>query len=196
MHKKQLMDEVTAAIQKCRKCPLHETRKNVVPGEGSLDSPVVFVGEAPGADEDVSGRPFVGRAGKLLDEILKAVSLSRSDIYITNIVKCRPPNNRDPIADEMNKCSAYLFSQLQIINPQVIVTLGRVPLIYLLDKKGLKITKMRGKKIEYKNGVDIFPMFHPSYLLRNQSKSKGSPKYLTWLDIKEVRRLYDESKKG
>lgn len=192
MKKQEFLKEIEEKISKCTKCPLNETRNMTVPGEGNINSPVVFIGEGPGAEEDVTGRPFVGRAGKLFDEILKAVSFSREDIFITNIVKCRPPNNRNPMPDEMNSCSPFLFSQLQIINPVLIVTLGAVPLSYLLEKKNIRITSMRGKAIQYKEESMIFPMFHPSYLLRNPSKAKGSPKFLTWQDIQEVKRIYEE----
>lgn len=195
MNSQKIMTEIEASISQCEKCPLYETRTNTVPGEGNIYSPVVFVGEGPGADEDSTGRPFVGRAGKLFEEILKAVSFSREDVFITNVVKCRPPNNRNPMPDEMNSCSPYLFSQLQVINPVLIVSLGAVPLSFLMGKKNIRITSMRGKLIEYKDGIMIFPMFHPSYLLRNPSKTKGSPKYLTWQDIQEVKRIYDEHRK-
>jgi len=195
LNSQKIMSEIEETINQCTKCPLHETRANTVPGEGNIYSPVVFVGEGPGADEDATGRPFVGRAGKLFEEILKAVSFSREDVFITNVVKCRPPNNRNPMPDEMMSCAPFLFSQLQVINPILIVTLGAVPLSFLLEKKTVRITSMRGNLIEYKDGVMIFPMFHPSYLLRNPSKTKGSPKYLTWQDIKEVKRIYDEHRK-
>ena len=137
------------------------------------------------------GLLWVERGGLLMD-ILKSVSLEREQVFISNIVKCRPPNNRNPLPAEMNSCSQYLFAQLQILNPKLIVTLGAVPLAFLLEKKSVKITAMRGTMIDYKEGVKILPMFHPSYLLRNPSKSKGSPKYLTWLDIKEVKKFYEE----
>jgi len=188
----ELMSEVEAAISVCQKCPLSETRNKTVPGEGNIHSPVVFIGEGPGAEEDETGRPFVGKAGRLFEEILKAVSFSRDDIYITNVVKCRPPNNRNPMQDEMNLCSSFLFSQLQIINPYLIVTLGAVPLSFLLDKKNIRITSMRGQLIPYKEKTMLFPMFHPSYLLRNPSKAKGSPKFFTWQDIQEVKRIYEQ----
>jgi len=192
LNNQKRMSEVIESINQCKKCPLHETRTNTVPGEGNIHSPVVFIGEGPGAEEDATGRPFVGRAGKLFEEILKAVSFTREDVFITNIVKCRPPNNRNPMQDEMNSCSPYLFSQLQIINPVLLVTLGAVPLSFLLEKKSIRITSMRGKLIQYKEGIMLFPMFHPSYLLRNPSKAKGSPKFLTWQDIQEVKRIYEE----
>jgi DNA polymerase len=192
LNKRELMKNIEDKISICNQCTLCETRSLTVPGEGDINSPVVFIGEGPGADEDNSGKPFVGRAGRLLMDILKSVSLEREQVYITNIVKCRPPNNRNPLADEMKKCSHYLFAQLQVINPKLIVTLGAVPLAFLLEKKSVKITAMRGTMIDYKDDVKIMPMFHPSYLLRNSSKAKGSPKYLTWLDIKEVKQFYEE----
>jgi len=192
LNKSVFMKRIEEKIERCEACPLCETRNLTVPGEGNLNSPVVFIGEGPGAEEDESGKPFVGRAGRLLTEILKSVSLEREMIYITNIVKCRPPNNRNPLPLEMESCSHYLFAQLQILNPKLIVTLGAVPLAFLLERKSVKITAMRGKIMDYKDGVKIMPMFHPSYLLRNPSKVKGSPKYLTWIDIKEVKKFYEE----
>lgn len=194
MNRLNLIKEIESSISQCKKCPLYEGRTLTVPGEGDINSPIVFVGEGPGREEDLSGQPFVGRAGKLLTEILSAVKLSRKNVYITNIVKCRPPNNRTPLFEEMESCFPFLLSQLQVINPKLIVTLGSASLSYLLEKKNISITKMRGEIIHWKYGIDIFPMFHPSYLLRNQSKEPGSPKYLTWSDIKEVRRLFDEFK--
>jgi DNA polymerase len=181
----ELLKKIEDKINTCKACSLCETRNLTVPGEGDINSPVVFIGEGPGAEEDETGRPFVGRAGRLLMDILKSVSLEREQVFISNIVKCRPPNNRNPLPAEMNSCSQFL-------NPKLIVTLGAVPLAFLLEKKSVKITAMRGTMIDYKEGVKILPMFHPSYLLRNPSKSKGSPKYLTWLDIKEVKKFYEE----
>jgi len=186
-----LMKEVEEKVQQCSRCPLFEQRNHPVPGEGDLQSPIVFVGEGPGAEEDKSGRPFVGKAGNLLVEILKAVSLRREDVYITNIVKCRPPQNRTPTFAEMETCFPFLQAQLCILQPRLIVTLGSAPLSFLLQDKNVRITRQRGVKLPYKGGMEIFPMFHPSYLLRNASKAPGSPKFLTWKDIQEVRRLYD-----
>ncbi|MFO7881684.1 MAG: uracil-DNA glycosylase [Kosmotogaceae bacterium] len=190
--KKQLMLAVERKIRECKKCELCKHRNMVVPGEGSLESPIVFVGEGPGADEDTSGKPFVGRAGQLLTKILESVNLSREDIYITNIVKCRPPKNRVPTQEEMETCSVYLLSQLAIIKPKIIIPLGSTALAFFSDKKKVAITKVRGELSNWVDDVKLFPMFHPSYLLRNASKDPGSPKYLTWEDIKKVRKMYDE----
>lgn len=191
MTKKEMMDIIVERIKNCKACPLHENRTNVVPGEGNLDSPIMFVGEGPGEDEDLSGRPFVGRAGQLLTKILESVNIKREDVYITNIVKCRPPNNRTPTKEEASICSHYLFAQIEVINPRMIVTLGK-PALELFLGKSVAITKVRGNEFEWKGGIIIFPMFHPSYLLRNPSKAKGSPKDLTWQDIKRVRKYYDQ----
>ncbi|TYB90877.1 MAG: uracil-DNA glycosylase [Kosmotoga sp.] len=190
--KKQLMLAVERKIRECEKCDLYKGRNMVVPGEGSLESPVVFVGEGPGADEDASGKPFVGRAGKLLAKILESVNLSRDDVYITNVVKCRPPGNRAPTQEEMETCSVYLLAQLAIIKPKIIIPLGSTALTFFSDKKKIAITKERGKLSNWIDDVKLFPMFHPSYLLRNPKKDPGSPKYLTWEDIKMVRKMYDE----
>ena len=186
------LKQLESLVSRCSKCRLSEGRLHTVFGEGVVPARLMVIGEGPGAEEDVTGRPFVGKAGRLFDEILKAVSFSRDDIYITNVVKCRPPNNRNPMPDEMNLCSPFLFSQLQIINPILIVTLGAVPLSFLLDKKNIRITSMRGQLIPYRENTMLFPMFHPSYLLRNPSKAKGSPKFLTWQDIQEVKKIYDQ----
>ncbi len=178
-------EEVTA----CLRCPLHEGRNQTVFGEGNRKAKLVFVGEAPGADEDAQGVPFVGRAGKLFTDILQAVRISREEVYITNIVKCRPPGNRNPQTEEMLACEGYLHTQLALINPRILVTLGNVPTQWLL-KTSEGITKIRGRWFDWK-GIQVMPMFHPSYLLRNQSNQKGSPKYLAWQDIQEVRRAWD-----
>jgi DNA polymerase len=187
------MKEIEESVCSCTRCTLAHTRTLAVPGEGTLQAKIVFVGEAPGKDEDVSGRPFVGAAGKLLTSILKAVSIEREDVYITNIIKCRPPDNRTPTIDEMNTCSHFLIAQLQVIQPKLIVTLGSSSLSFFLQRPGIMITQIRGTFQEWEGGIPIFPMFHPSYLLRNASKAEGSPKALTWKDIKEVRRVFDES---
>jgi len=190
--KKELMMGIIRKIEECNLCPLHLTKTNVVPGEGSLDSPVVFVGEGPGADEDATGRPFVGRAGKLLTKILESVGLSREDVYITNIVKCRPPNNRTPTLQEMKACEPYLLSQLAVIKPKLIVCLGATALAAFLESEKVQITKYRGKLFDWHGGIKVFGMFHPSYLLRNPSTAPGSPKRLTWEDIQKVKKMYDQ----
>ncbi|HOO62371.1 MAG TPA: uracil-DNA glycosylase [Synergistaceae bacterium] len=187
--KLRLWKALEREVADCTRCPLHAERKQTVFGAGDLRAKLVFVGEGPGAEEDAQGIPFVGRAGKLLTDVLSAVHISRDQVYITNIVKCRPPGNRNPQTEEMLACERYLYAQLALINPRIIVTLGNVPTQWLL-KTNEGITRIRGKWFEWK-GIEVMPMFHPSYLLRNQSNKKGSPKYLTWQDIQEIRRKWD-----
>lgn len=196
MKRKELILSINSKIESCMKCGLHETRNLSVPGEGSIDTPVMFVGEGPGADEDSSGHPFVGKAGELLTKILESVKLSRQDVYITNVVKCRPPKNRVPLPEEKEACMSYLLSQIAIIKPKLIVPLGATALSFFVDSKDIKITKERGKLMDWHSGIKLFPIFHPSYLLRNQSTAPGSPKQLTWIDIKNVRKMYDQLLQG
>ncbi len=191
MTREEIMEKITEKIKNCSACQLATTRMNVVPGEGSIYSPIVFVGEGPGEEEDKSGRPFVGRAGKLFDKILESVDFDRKDLYIANIVKCRPPNNRVPALDEVEACSPYLLSQIATIDPKIIVPLGATAMKFFLGKEVKSITAARGKFFEWKGGIKIFPMFHPSYLLRNASKAPGSPKAFTWEDIKKLKGMYD-----
>ncbi len=164
-------------------------RKQAVTGEGSLDATLMFVGEGPGADEDSQGIPFVGRAGQLLDRILEAAGIKREEVYITNVVKCRPPENRTPAIEEIVVCQRFLEAQIAIINPRVIVCLGNTPTKWFLGTTE-GITKIRGQWFSWK-GIDIMPMFHPSYLLRNESRRKDGPKALTWMDIQEVKKRLD-----
>jgi len=178
-------------VRSCTACPLSRTRANVVFGEGSPSADVMFIGEGPGEVEDQTGRPFVGPAGQKLDEVLASVNIQREDIYIGNVVKCRPPGNRVPSRAEMEVCFPYLESQIAFIKPALIVTLGNTSTQWLLpDIPG--ITKSHGSFFSWRGGILLFPMFHPSYLLRNPSREKGSPKYLTWLDIQKVSRWIDE----
>jgi len=173
MSKHDLMSAIEEEVRNCRKCGLWKTRKKAVPGAGDLDSEIVFIGEAPGYWEDVKGLPFVGAAGKLLDELLEKVGLSRSEVYITNILKCRPPKNRDPLPEEVEVCTPYLERQLEIIKPRFIVTLGRHSAKYMLSKIGYKIsgiTRVRGKIYEadfWGLDVCILPTFHPAAALYN-----------------------------
>ncbi len=185
----KLMKVIEEKISECTACQLSQTRTNVVPGEGNIHSPIVFVGEGPGQEEDLSGRPFVGKAGQLFDKILESAGFIRKELYITNVVKCRPPENRVPSSEEVLSCSHFLMAQLAVINPQIIVPLGATALNFFM--KG-SITESRGKFFEWKGGIRLFPMFHPSYLLRNQSKEQGSPKALTWDDIRILKKAYDE----
>lgn len=184
-------DLLREETQTCRACPLNETRTEVVFGEGNPESPLVFVGEGPGAQEDRTGRPFVGPAGQLLDKILAGVELDRSKVYITNVVKCRPPGNRDPEEGELEACRPILESQLARIKPRILVVLGNVPKRALLGPDAPGITRCRGFYYPWRPRTVLVPFFHPSYLLRNESRHKGSPKWLTWKDAQELRRRYD-----
>lgn len=188
--KKSLWKEAESRALACHACPLAQTRTKVVFGDGNPDSKLMFIGEGPGADEDAQGLPFVGRAGQLLTQILKAARISRKDVYITNIVKCRPPGNRVPSPIEAVRCDKHLQTQIMLINPLLIVLLGNTPAKWILQTSE-GITKLRGRWFEWR-GIAVMPMFHPSYLLRNASTKVGSPKHLTWLDIQEVKKQWDE----
>ncbi|MEI8033195.1 MAG: uracil-DNA glycosylase [Chlorobiaceae bacterium] len=169
----------------CRKCRLAETRKNFVFGEGNPSADVVVIGEAPGAEEDASGRPFVGRSGQLLDKILQAVHFSRKEVYILNILKCRPPANRNPLADEIECCMPWLLRQLQSVRPKIILILGKVAANTILENK-LAMGAMRNKLIRWK-GYDCFVTYHPAALLRNPEWKKGC-----WEDVQLMRRHYEK----
>lgn len=168
---------------------LADTADNLVFGEGNSDADLVIIGEAPGEDEDAQGRPFVGRAGQLLDRILESGRIEREDIYITNILKYRPPNNRNPKPDEILASEPLLLEQLKLIRPQIIATLGNFPTQYFAGTKD-GITKTRGVWFDW-HGVRVFPMFHPAYLLRNPSREKGSPKWLMWQDVRTLKEALD-----
>ena len=174
----------------CRRCGLCETRTNTVFGQGAVRTPIVMVGEGPGADEDAQGLAFVGRAGQLLTKILSAAGIDRESVFITNVVKCRPPNNRTPTQEEMLKCGDFLEAQLLLLRPRILVCLGNTPLKWLL-RTSEGITALRGRWFDWR-GVRLFPMFHPSYLLRNDSRQKGSPKDLTWQDVQNLKARLDE----
>ncbi len=188
-------EELIERMRGCERCRLKGSRTQVVPGEGACPADLVFIGEAPGEVEDHSGRPFVGRAGQLLDKILESVGLNREEVYITNVVKCRPPLNREPEADEIKACWPWLEAQLHHLKPKIIVALGSVPAKALLKTKE-GITKLRGRFFKWRDGIEVFPMFHPSFLLRNPAKGKGSPKYLTWQDIQRVKERLDELRRA
>ena len=191
MDTKSLWDELKLKVQNCNKCELCRTRNKTVFGNGPTENPLfVIVGEAPGEDEDKTGMPFVGRAGDLLTAILqRGGGINREKVYITNVVKCRPPENRNPSLTEQSACSEYLEAQLLLLRPKVVVTMGNVPTQWLF-KTQLGITKLRGKWFPWR-GIELFPMFHPSYLLRNSSNEIGSPKYLTWQDVQALRKKID-----
>lgn len=173
MSKQELMEEVTSEIMACRKCELWKIRKNPVPGEGNLNADVMFIGEAPGYWEDVKGEPFVGAAGEILDEMLSKIGVSRDRVYIGNVLKCRPPENRAPLASEIKTCVPYLDQQIRIIQPKIIVTLGRHSTSYILSRCGLEaggITKLHGRKCEVELlgfRVLVIPMYHPAAVLYN-----------------------------
>ncbi len=163
------LNAIADAVSKCRKCPLAETRTNTVPGEGSPTAEIMFVGEGPGRDEDLSGRPFVGRAGKFLDELIQSLPMRREDVFIANVVKCRPPGNRDPERAEVEQCSGYLTQQIETIDPLVIVPLGRHALGWF--NPNLRITASNGKIFQHEDRV-IMPLLHPSSGLRNPAHAE------------------------
>lgn len=173
------MDEQEVKV--CTKCRLHETRTNTVFGEGDPDAKIFFVGEGPGETEDLTGRPFVGRAGKLLDKMIAGMGLTRQQVFIANIVKCRPPQNRVPGADEVASCTPYLERQLEIVRPQVIVTLGRPATTYMLNVKSA-MGQLRGNWHSWR-GIKLMPTFHPSYVLRVYTEEVRSA---VWNDLKQV----------
>lgn len=194
MNKINELNFISKKINKCEKCALHLTRNKTVPGEGNPDSDIVFLGEGPGADEDATGRPFVGRAGKLLDVMINEwAKIKREDIYITNIVKCRPPKNRVPSNEEMDSCISYLEAQLLLIKPKLIVCLGSTSYKYLISNS-LSISEARGKFFDWMDSIKVFPTFHPSYLLRNHSIEKGSPRSFAALDMKVISFIFKELK--
>ncbi|RPH16193.1 MAG: uracil-DNA glycosylase [Acidimicrobiaceae bacterium TMED210] len=171
----------------CVKCSLSTTRKNVVFGRGNPNSKLFVVGEGPGQQEDEQGLAFVGRAGKMLDSVFLSVGIdTNEDCYISNIVKCRPPNNRKPLSNEVKECLPWLNEQIELIKPKVIVLAGSTAVQSYLNIDE-PISKLRGKWI-VKEDIKYMPIFHPSYLLRNPSKEKGKPKWLTWQDLKKVKK--------
>jgi len=176
----------------CQKCSLCKTRTNIVFSDGIPNSKLMLIGEAPGYWEDQKGLPFVGKAGQLLDKIFECVGLSRkNDVYICNTIKCRPPENRNPLPEEKTACREFLDKQIEILKPKIILICGNIALNSMLpDEKG--ITKARGKWFVGPYDSKMMPIFHPSYLLRNDSREKGSPKWLTWQDIKEIKKEYDK----
>lgn len=173
----------------CTKCALGHTRTKFVFGVGNPNADLVLVGEAPGAEEDAQGEPFVGRAGQLLNKILEAIRFRREDVYICNILKCRPPNNRDPLPDEVALCEPYLWKQLELIRPKVILCLGRIAAQVLL-KTSESLTSLRGRVHDYR-GIRLMVTYHPAALLRNPNWKRPA-----WEDVQKLRRLYDELTAG
>jgi uracil-DNA glycosylase family 4 len=182
--------------QSCTKCVLSETRTQVVVGSGPVPCNFMIIGEGPGEQEDLHGLPFIGKAGQLLTKILESAGIQRdTQAYITNTVKCRPPQNRTPLAEEISACKPYLIRQIQLVQPRVLVLLGSPSLKTILEEL-TPISKVRGQwyqaQVDYMaDPLYIMPMFHPSFLLRNASREKGSPKWLTWEDIREVKTALD-----
>jgi DNA polymerase len=173
---------IEADLADCKRCGLCSTRQNIVFGSGSRNAKLMFIGEGPGADEDKTGLPFVGRAGQLLTKMIEAMRYTREDVFIANVVKCRPPENRDPFQIEVDACIGFLRRQIRLVKPEVIVALGAVSAVHLLglDPQTAKISKIRGTFQNYEN-AKVMPTFHPSYLLRNETKKKD-----VWEDLKKV----------
>ncbi len=171
-------------IGDCTRCPLHQQRTHVVHTEGNRKSRLMFVGEAPGADEDIQSRPFVGRAGQLLTKIIEAIGMKREEVLIGNVNRCRPPGNRPPTTEEASVCKPYLLREIAVVQPEVIVVLGNTAMKNLLDTRE-GITRLRGQFQDYK-GIKVMPTFHPAYLLRDPSKKRE-----TWEDLKKVRDYLD-----
>lgn len=189
------LEKVKEKCLKCQKCSLVKSRNNVVFSDGKPNNKIMLIGEAPGYWEDMKGKPFVGKAGQLLDKIFNCVGLSREkDIYICNTIKCRPPENRNPLPEEKSACREYLDAQIKILNPKIILLCGKVAAQSFLGEVN-SITKIRGKWFDGNDfgfeNIKFMPIFHPSYLLRNDSREKGGPKWLMWQDIKEIKKAYD-----
>ena len=173
------LGEYENSISSCQRCPLGKTRISFVFGAGSPKAPLLFVGEAPGRDEDQQGQPFVGRAGQLLTKIIESIGLKREDVFIANIIKCRPPQNRNPLPEEIVACTPYLLKQIELIKPKVICSLGKFSAQTLLQTE-TPISRLRGKFYDY-HGIKLMPTYHPAYLLRNQSGKKD-----VWEDMKAI----------
>lgn len=187
----ETMIQLAQHCNECHRCVLGDNRHHAVVGRGNFQADIMIVGEAPGQNEDETGLPFVGRAGQLLEKILAAVKLdTEHDVYICNVLKCRPPNNRVPTTEEVAACKPYLLEQIRLLDPKIILLTGATSVKGLTgDKRG--ITKIRGSWIEWEGRL-CMPILHPAYLLRNPSREQGSPKWLMWQDIQEVRQKLDE----
>ena len=184
----ETFEQIHAEIGDCTRCPLHQDRTHVVHTEGNRKARLMFVGEAPGADEDMQARPFVGRAGQLLTKIIEAIGLKREEVLIGNVNRCRPPGNRAPTTEEAGNCKPFLLREIAVVQPEVIVVLGNTAMKNLLDTRE-GITRLRGTFQDYK-GIKVMPTFHPAYLLRDPSKKRE-----TWEDLKKVRDYLDSTAK-
>lgn len=176
------LDKLKNEAMKCSNCPLCENRNNIVFSDGSICAPIMFIGEAPGKNEDETGIPFIGRAGQLLRKFLFETGYKIEDFYIANTVKCRPPQNRKPTKEEKEACKKFLDKQIELINPKIVVLVGATAMESFIEDKKLTITKARGKKFDINNRCFI-PIFHPSYLLRYHSTQENSPRYLFKKDL-------------
>ncbi len=174
------LNELEERLKNCSRCKLAKGRTHLVFGEGNPQAELMFVGEGPGRDEDLQGRPFVGRAGQLLTRIISAMNRKRSDVYIANIVKCRPPNNRNPEPDEVKACMPFLLKQIEIVRPKVICALGGVAFQNLMETKA-PISKLRGNLYPWREGIYLIPTFHPAFLLRNPAKKRE-----VWEDVQKI----------
>ena len=178
-------EQIEQMIQNCRRCGLCEQRHSIVLGEGNRQADIMLIGEGPGADEDAQGRPFVGKAGQLLDKMFSAIDMRREDLYITNVVKCRPPGNRTPLDEEAQACLPILRMQYRLIRPKIVVCLGATATRHVYDPEA-RITRVRGQWME-KNGAFFLPTYHPAALLRDESKKKD-----VWQDLQSIAQKYTE----
>ena len=187
----QILEQTRQKCANCTKCELGKTRTKSVFSAGVPNHKLMLIGEAPGYWEDQKGEPFVGKAGQLLDKIFESVGLSRQkDVYICNTLKCRPPDNRNPLPKEKEACKEFLDIQVNVLKPRIILLCGNIAVqSFIENSRG--ITKVRGQWFEGPHDSKMMPIFHPSYLLRNDSREKGSPKWLMWQDIQEIKRVYD-----
>jgi len=185
----ETFEQIHAEIGDCTRCPLHQQRTHVVHTEGNRKARLMFVGEAPGADEDSQSRPFVGRAGQLLTKIIEAIGMKREEVLIGNVNRCRPPGNRAPTTEEAAMCKPYLLREIAVVQPEVIVVLGNTAMKNLLDTRE-GITRLRGQFQDYQ-GIKVMPTFHPAYLLRDPSKKRE-----TWEDLKKVRDYLDRHRRS
>jgi len=185
-HTTLTLEEIRRELGDCRRCKLHRTRRTLVFGEGNKKAQLMFVGEGPGYDEDVQGRPFVGKAGQLLTKIIQSIQLEREEVYITNIIKCRPPQNRNPEPDEIERCHPFLLKQISTIQPRIICALGTFAAQTLL-KTDVKITALRGRFYNV-GGIKLLPTYHPAYLLRNPERKRD-----VWEDMKKISEWLDNT---
>lgn len=193
MSEEKDIKKIVLSIENCRKCGLWKTRKKPVVGEGSIGSDILFVGEAPGYNEDLQGRPFVGKAGKILDELLESIGLQRGKVYISNILKCRPPGNRSPLKTEVAACTEHLDKQIEVIKPKIIVCLGNFAVSYIFEKFGLKtdkISSVHGKIFQVNTlfgGIEIIPMYHPAVATYN-----SNAKHILTEDFKVIKKAIEQ----